>query len=337
MKGLAYSILGIAFLFFSCKKEKPSSYTPEPVPEPSTELPLPACSNLPPAPPPFGWKDSTNNEDENVNFFRANPVYPGVYIYCVNGKIFPQNRVYFYTYNTGIRQCVSEIGDYLPDVNANGWMVFSKPDQNIYKVKLNGDSLTQITFNNLCLNPKWDHTGKFIYCYQKANGTYPSYLLRITPQGQGAGSNFVDYPNTVPCKSSDKVYYLKTDNQKLSLYIWDRAVNSETLMSTSSFSFSGYQNDFFDLQIDNQEAYLYWSNNRGIMRYEIASHLCDTLLKNCPNYTFLHPQISDNGEELSISCKVLSPLNSKILYRQYKCIELNLKNHLWRELQFFPH
>ena len=335
MKTIVYSLFILSLFALACKKKEPAS-EPAPDPTPLPVNPLPDCGNLPAAPSPFGWKDSTISEDENVNLFRANPIYPRAYLYRIIGKVFPQNRLYFYNYLSGERKFISENVSYIPQTNANGWMVFCKTDQNIYKAKLNGDSLIQLTNNSLCSDPKWDYTGKFIYCYQAANGSNPSNLLKLNRFGQLASFVPIEFPNTVPSKNSDKLYYLKTQSNQLSIFLWDQAANTETLVFNSNKPMNGAQNDFFDLNIDNNEAYLYWSNSSGVLRLNLQNKAVDTLLKNCPNYTFLNPIVSENCEELTFSVEVLKPLNSVVLFREYRTFELNLKTKQWRELKFFP-
>lgn len=336
MKAISYTVLFSLVFLFSCKKEKPEP-TPEPEP-PSTigQSPLPACQNIGPGPQPFGWKDSSVTEDENVNFFKAQAYKQGDFIYCINGNVFPQNRMYLYTYSSQQRTYLGERDDYLPDLHANGWMVFSKPDKNIYKIKLNGDSLTQLTGGGYFCNPQWDNSGQHIYCFQQTTSLTVSSLLKINTQGQYNASYSTPYPNTVISKNPDVVYLLNVLNNKLAVISKNLSTNSETLITGSGIPLTGDQNDFFHLSLDNTENYLYWSNALGILRCNIASKQVDTLFKNCESITYLNPSVSENSEELTFCCKILKPLNSLVLYRQYRSFEYNLINKQWRELDFFP-
>lgn len=258
-------------------------------------------------------------------------------LYIVNGDAFQQNKIYLYNYSFNQRIYLHNCGSFLPHINTNnGWMVFSKPDNNIYKIKLNGDSLTQLTTNFLCSDPKWDQSKQFIYCYQAASGPENSYLLKLSPQGQVIISYATEYPNTVPSKTNNKFYYLKTINTKIAVYLRDLVTNTETLVVNSNKTISSGQNDFFNLSVDNKEEYLYWTNDAGVLRCNLLNSTVDTLLKNCPNYTFLNPIVSENSEELTFCCRIYTQLNSITLLREYKCFEMNLNSKEWRELNFFP-
>jgi hypothetical protein len=323
-------------LVFSCKKEKTTTL-PEPAPtSPANSSPLPDCASIPQGPQPFGWKDSSANEDENVNFFRAQPYKAGEYIYCVNGNIFPQNRMYLYNYSSQQRILLGERDAFLPSLNINGWMVYSKPDKNIYKVKLNGDSLTQLTSGGLYANPQWDPIGKYIYCYQQTTSLSPSYLLKLNASGQTMAAYPTLYPNSVPSKLQDNAYLLTVNNNRLTVILRNLLTNAETLITASGLTLNGTQNDFFNLCADPKEEFLYWNNTKGILRCNIANKQVDTLFKNCGNITYLNPIISENSEELTFCCKILKPLNSIVLYRAYRSFEYNVINKQWRELDFFP-
>src|SRR5690606_35522714 len=125
-------------------------------------------------------------------------------------------------------------------------------------------------------------------------------------------------------------------SNRLSVKLRQLSTNSETLVVSSGFNLSGVQNDFFNLSVDKKEQFLYWSTANGLLRCNIQTKQVDTLFKNCPNLTFMNPVISENSEELTFCCKILTPLNSLVLYREYRCFEYHLYNKQWRELKFFP-
>lgn len=335
LKFITHIFLLFFLTFLACKKkEELPPIPPSVIPSPNY---LPDCKSLPPPPQPFGWKDSSKVDDKNVNAFRYNPLNAGEMLYIVNGDAFQQNKIYLYNYSANQRVYLGNCGSFLPSINtSNGWMVFNKPDNNIYKVKLNGDSLTQLTNNFLCSDPKWDQSKQFIYCYQAASGPADSYLLKLSPQGQVVSSSTTEYPNTLPTKTNDKLYYLKTMNTKLAVYLKNTVTNTETLVLSSNKTTSAGQNDFFNLAVDGKEEYLYWTNETGVLRCNLANSAVDTLLKNCPNYTFLNPIVSENSEELTVCCRIYTQLNSITLLREYKCFEMNLITKEWRELNFFP-
>lgn len=334
MKSYAYIFLFFTLLISGCKKTDPVTEVSSSEAPVSLSL-LPECKSLPAPPDPFGWVDSSQIDDKNVNAFVYNPINANEILYIVNGDAFEQNKIYNYKYISQQRNYLSHCGNYIPQINSNGWMVFNQTDNNIYKIKLNGDSLTQLTTNSLCSDPKWDYTNQFIYCYQSASGISISYLLKMNLQGQIIQYIQLNYPNTVPSKSSNKLYYLKPLNNKIAIYLTDLSLSTETLVLSSDKIISNGQNDFFNLNIDNKEEYLYWTNASGVLRFNLRNQKTDTVLKNCPNYTFLNPMISADAEELTFSCRIYKPYNALVLIREYRTFEMNLNTKEWRELKFF--
>jgi hypothetical protein len=52
----------------------------------------------------------------------------------------------------------------IPRWSVKDWIIFSKSDFNVYKIKSNGDSLTQLTDSGNCFGPVWNKEGNsFIY------------------------------------------------------------------------------------------------------------------------------------------------------------------------------
>lgn len=58
----------------------------------------------------------------------------------------------------------------VPDWHANGWILFRRTDNQIWKIKANGDSLTQLTFTGINLGPRWNTAGDRI-AYASDNWT----------------------------------------------------------------------------------------------------------------------------------------------------------------------
>lgn len=332
---LRIAALLLVLLICSCKKKEEPAPSP-PAPVPVNPYPLPDCIDIPPGPSPFGWTDSTANDNENVNFFMDLPLRPSSYVYCVNGKIFPLNRLYSLEHGSSARTYLGNRGEHLPHANAAGWLVFGGADLNIYKVKINGDSLTQLSTQGLFSDPKWEPGGTNLYCFQQGSSQTPSYLVKIGANGQGLGSFMASYPNSLISKTPEHFYLLRADNSNLALYLVNKALNTETLVLRSGFTLGANQNDFLNLCIDPKEENLYWSNARGILHHNIPTGKTDTLFRNCESITFLNPCLSQDGESLLFCCKILKPLNSTVLYRSYRSFEYQLSRKEWRELKFFP-
>src|SRR5688572_8445948 len=117
------------------------------------------CKPLPETPEPFGWYDSTIDVNRNINAYFVNPISPDEVIYIVNGDIQGYNKMFAYHIPSKQATYLANVGEFLPSMNSRGWLVYGTSDNNIFKIKVNGDSLRQLTQGNVYQDAKWDHTG----------------------------------------------------------------------------------------------------------------------------------------------------------------------------------
>lgn len=79
---------------------------------------------------------------------------------------------------TGEQRKLTDNGYYGLDWGINGWLLYTSPDQNIWKIKSNGDSLTQLTFEGAYNRyPKWDPKGERIAFQRQSVGTLSILII----------------------------------------------------------------------------------------------------------------------------------------------------------------
>ena len=319
-------------IFAGCRKKQD--------PEPLAPVPPPVvisspCKDLPPAPLPFGWKDSTVDENKNINAFFVNPVNADEIICVVNGDAFGYNKMYSFHVPSKTATLLALLGSHLPSVNKFGWIVFSTADYNIFKVKANGDSLTQLTHGNVYEDPRWDYSGKSIYYFVRASGNVPTQLVKSSSNGAGQFSMPLELPHTAPFKTSDQIIYCVTTGTVVTLVQRNMATQVEKPLITGPYSATAEPFYFDDLSLDKTDENIYWSNDAGIFKCNLATLKTDTVLKNCPNIRYSNPIISFNDNELTLSKHILTPLNSYQLYHEYKAMEMNLVSKTLTEIRIF--
>jgi len=324
-------LLGIA-LSACRKKAAPAADPALTVPVNQTDGLDFTCGALPPTPPAFGWKDSIPNQDQSINAFFYNPLNPNQIVYVVNGDEFGYNKVFFYNILTrqSIRLC--DNSEYLPRMNRNGWIVYSTADLNIFKVKINGDSLTQLTGNNMNSDPQWDYQGNTIYAYQAASISNASRLVQMRADGSVITTIPLDLPNTAMAHHSNRMAYLKVSASIIFLYLRDLATSSEVLLLSTDKAGTTFSNLTFDKNDEN----LYWSSSTGIFKCNIAKPSIDTVMKNCPNATYDKPYASDFGNKITFGCHVKKPIGTTRLLHQYKALELDMNTKQLHEVKVFP-
>jgi hypothetical protein len=322
-----------------CKKqgENPGDTPPEePAAPVDTGL---GCRNLPPTPVPFGWYDSIRDPDENITAFVINPVNPSEAIIVVEGNILGYNKMFTFNIPSRTSKYLASIGDFLPQVNKQGWILYNTSDFDIFKIKANGDSLTQLTHNKRSMDPKWDHTGKNFYYLETAYLNMQSAIIKRTASGVFLNQIEAGMPNIACFKKSDKILLMRVYDTTITVYqrtlTSGPGYGSEKAVATGSFSIRG-EPFFDDLTVDCDDQYMYWCNSKGVFRQNLSGGTPELVLKSCGNYKFMNPLIiSANPSELTVSCHFMIPLDARRLYHEYRPYQMNIATRELTRLRIF--
>ncbi|MDI1353485.1 MAG: hypothetical protein PSX36_01115 [bacterium] len=331
-------LIVLSFLLLaSCHKKKTEDPVEDPVPivpfVPDTGL---KCQALPAAPGPFGWNDSITNEQESITAFLKNPLNTNEFICLVKGDITGYNQLFTYNVITKNKIPLANLGNFLPSVNKNGWIVFSSVDNNLFRVKSNGDSLIQITYNKTCLDPKWDATGKAIYYFQQAYSNILSGIVKLSISGPPSNITFpADLPYHAVFRKSDQVIYLKTAATEVSLVQKNLITQAERYLVSGPYNPKSETVYFSNLCLDNNDENFFWSNSLGIFKCNLATLKIDTVLKSCPNYSYTNPLMPLDESELTLSMQVLKPLENSVLLHEYKAMKYDLVYKTLSEVRIF--
>lgn len=331
-------LLTFGFLITSCgkKNKSPEETTPDVTP-PIADHGL-KCEALPPTPKDFGWEDTLTDGNKSVNTFFYNPLNADELVYVVNGDQFGTNKLFKYHIPSKQAVYLASIGNYAPQINKRGWIVYSTLDNVIWKIKVNGDSLTRLTAGEYSFDPKWDHSGTIIYYFQAANGTLDAQLMKVFAKDAGYIISFPqDLANTAAFKKSDKIIYQKIkNNNSVTLILKDMQTSAETQLISGPKESTAGQMNFDNLGLDYKDENFYWSNSNGIFKCELNGLKIDTLFKNCPNQLFENPVLSLTGEELYYVHHIIQPVSPYKLLHVYKSMVFNLLNKQSSELKIFP-
>jgi len=331
-----FLIVCLLAIFTRCgDKKKTAPVVISPPPPTVTPAPETPCEALPPYPEPFGWTDSTKNPWENIQSFIFNPINSNEIIMVVAGTVAGYNQLLCYNIITKEKTILGNTGNFPPSVNRMGWIAFNTLDNNIYIIKSNGDSLKQLTHNFACYCPKWDFTGKSLYYFQEASGTIIASLTKISVFGSPEIAILpANLAHHAVFNKTDEVIYLKSNNSEVTLV--QRKTNSQeerTLISGPHNENSPVH--FSNLCIDQLDQNIYWHNKHGVFKCNLTSLKIDTLLKNCPNYTYSNCIMSYKDNELTLSQHIVKPVGIFTLFHQYKAMQLNLVNNQVTELKIF--
>ena len=260
------------------------------------------------------WSRDSDITAHCVYYWEYNPTNINTAVYqLTNGQIWS------YNFLTTQRIFLGDQSLYLFAVNRKGWVIFNKLDANIYKVKSNGDSLTQLTFEGAYHNPQWDYTDTAIYAFRPSP---LNYTVKLNAKGKKLDSiPGGDYFYAYSRLSNRAAFYALAANGKNGLYIKDFTANNTTLIAERNAN-SG------EIVFDNNDEWLYVAEDSTLMRYNIVTHSQEFLYKNCPNNSLGGQHISLNTNKITFGWEKTTAL---IQYRhcylhEYRSFEFDLAN-----------
>lgn len=192
MKKILILLFGALVLFNSCKKEQ-----------------LTHCEDFPPPPTGPGYQYVLDGIQYQTIAFNPNNYNE----FC--GTRLTSNGNELYTYNLSTNELKVIAKDFFfgyPVWGRNNWILLNGKDWNIYKIKPNGDSLTQITFTNNCIRPTWNYNGsKIIYWDNSINKVIQLSLFSgsLTQQNNTIPNEYGDWlsdSNSVVGKNWNYIY-----------------------------------------------------------------------------------------------------------------------------------
>lgn len=320
--GLHLKVLLFVFaaLLLACnKKDKDPVFEPEPTPIPVVPSDIPVCESLPVDPKPFGWQDSILDAEKSILAFNYTPTSPDQIIYLAAGDVFGFYPIYNLNIVSGTKQKLGNAGYFLPSLNRSNWMVYCTIDNNLIKIKCNGDSALELTSDFRSINPQWDYLGKNIYFFKQANLSIGSQIQKINNTNDLVTVQFpADIPQFASFKKSDKVLYCQTSGTLATLVERTIASGNERPLIAGPFNVKTGKVHFNHLCLDNNDEFAFWANEVGIFRFHLNSLKLDTLFKNCDNRIFDSPQISTQTGELTFSVHVKKQIGPSLLLHEYK-------------------
>jgi hypothetical protein len=335
-----YSILLAIVIFTTCKKDTINTVNcPEPPATIDTDTPNFICKKI--GLPSQLTKDTTADEKKNVVHWHYNPANPNEVVYVTYDDVIGS-----YNFITKQRHYLGNRCLYRPFTNNKGWVVYGRYDDfNIYKVKVNGDSLTKLIYSG-GQDPKWDYTDTVINYFYNSEDITKKKIIKMNSKGKKLDSITSLQGGGLFCayaKKSNKIMYVRYENAILTVFYKDLSINTETVIAINTSA--GIKT------LDNKDEYVYgFEDFVGIVRYNIATQKREVVLNNCviennsSKYEFYSPYIGKNSNKLCLICRLIIPLNKQKWFYEYRAFELdldkistpevNLRN--LKEIKIFP-
>jgi hypothetical protein len=154
-------------------------------------------------------------------------------------------------------------------ISPTGWLVYDKTDKNIYKIKTNGDSLTQLTKNGIYLYPSWSFDSKYIFIYQDYGMPYtPVQKINATDGSVVDTLKDISLSSYVCFSSNDIMYYYKAVNSDRML-VQRNLTTQEERVIVSSLNNLGAKIQYCFPDANNKV--LYWWSSEGLYKTDLHS------------------------------------------------------------------
>ena len=268
----------ICLLFFTCKKDPP----------------LPNRANA------QQCNDTTHYPigDTTYNAPRFNPNNSNEIIYVRAAASGLGTRLVKRNLTTGQETFIVNDVRNQPDWSVKDWIVFNHEDNQVWKIKSNGDSLQQLTTQG-GLEAIWNKTGdRIIYWLQKGQtaNTYYNFITDVN----GNTIDTLFYPFTLNCGS------WSYDNTKIASYCYtydvgeiDLVTKQTTKITDSPPDNSGQgKNIITDIDWMPNSQDIIWANEAGLYKTNIYTKQTTTLKIACDGRFYVYLSVSSDGKKI---------------------------------------
>jgi len=257
----------LIFFILSCRKD--TTFPPECVPDCEC-VPIPEYTGT-----GFGYSFQTEGAYLQKPYF--NPNNENEFLFEEGGIIYKYNQA------TQSKETIyAGAIIFLPKWGKNNWVLLNLPDQNIWKIKSNGDSLTQLTSTSNNFYPEWNKAGDRIIFYNTA--LQKSILLDehgipldTLALPIGAISTW-QHPSFVANVAGTVSYF-----------------DPNTLAEQTVYNFNDFETKTGALWVGND---IYYANDEGIFKVNIFTQVPVLIKLSCNARKYFYPSLAMSGTKI---------------------------------------
>lgn len=220
----------------------------------------------------------------------------------------------------------------LPELSNTNWLIFTGSNYQIWKIKIDGDSLTQLTSNGVNFEATWSPDGeRFIYKQDYPIGTYNTIIA--DKNGNNLFSLNGNYKIRQPAWSPDGRYIacsnysgFYTNIDLIDATTWE----VQTLIEGEDIFTEQVQ--CIDFLPDSKS--IIWATNTELRKTDIETGLTEVLSTTCDSQDFDEINISFDGKTILVKKTIYSYYDSKHLMLAPKVFLIDSQGNEINEIIF---
>lgn len=209
-----------------------------------------------------------------------------------------------------------------PKWGKKDWILIELNDQNIWKIKSNGDSLTLLSSEGIYSDDAvWNQSGtKFIFRLHYGDSVN-SVICNLDGSIETQTSDII-YEGGVWASSSDKILYATSLAEDYGIAWMDT-----NLTESHKFKLMASKNGWDILMgmawmADNEN--VLWSTGSTVSITNIYSGSTSELLKNCDSKKYQFPSVSPDGTKILFEKEFTTEVSEVELFIEYKIVIINV-------------
>lgn len=261
-----------------------------------------------------------------------NPNNSAEFVCQINDGTSDSPSIFIYNLETNERTLLYKGGIYgIPDWGKNGWILLNPvEDPQIWKIKSNGDSLTQLTSEGTNLTPYWNpNADKIIFATsilkEDPPGNSVQFAISIIMDSDG---NHID---TLPGNTS-----LVSWHDSNRILFFGGNIILEDLENQTRTTIIELERPFSSSGITsiNMDEFI-WCNNEGVFTHNMISGNTELIKEACESRVYELPSYSPQSGKLLFTRREANILQKQNTYESYyKIVEMNIDGSEERVVMF---
>ena len=175
----------------------------------------------------------------------------------------------------------------IPDWHTNGWILLRRTDNQIWKIKSDGDSLTQLTFAGINIGPRWNSTGdKFVY----ASGNQTIVASSVGTPIDTISDFFMYYGDWSP--DDTKLCSVVNTHNGEGLGSYDLTSGVTSIVATVP------EGEFIGQAGWQSSQTIYWVTRKGFYKTDISTLVTIRIRPSCDSRYWWSFQFSGDGQKM---------------------------------------